>query len=75
MFAKLLTLPKAKEHIKGMYMAPSMEETLKVYDHFVRTFKEEYPKVIQCLEDDFPRVHWVHIGLPILLNRPLQQSD
>lgn len=61
---------KAKEHIKEMYMAPTREEALKAYDHFIRTYKDKYLKAVQCLEKDkevlfnfydFPRAHWVHI--------------
>lgn len=61
---------KAKEHIKEMYMAPTREEALKAYDHFVRTYKDKYSKAVQCLEKDkevlfnfydFPGAHWVHI--------------
>jgi len=61
---------KAKEHIKDMYMAPTREDALEAYDHFVTTYKDKYPKAVTCLEKDkdvlftfydFPAANWNHI--------------
>lgn len=61
---------KAKEHIKDMYMAPTREDALEAYDHFVNTYKDKYPKAVTCLEKDkdvlfafydFPAANWNHI--------------
>ena len=61
---------KAKSMIHDMYMAPTKKKALKAYDHFVKTFKDKYPKAVECLtkdkEDlfafyDFPAAHWIHI--------------
>lgn len=71
----LNTLPtsmqsKAKAHIHDMYYAESKESALDAYDHFVRVYKDKYPKAVACLEKDkevlftfydFPAVHWIHI--------------
>ncbi len=62
--------PKAKSMIHDMYMAPTKEEALKAYDHFVKVFEDKYPKAVECLtkdkEDlftfyDYPAAHWIHI--------------
>jgi len=62
--------PKAKSMIQDMYMAPTKEEALKAYDHFVNAFSDKYPKAVECLtkdkEDlftfyDFSASHWIHI--------------
>ena len=62
--------PKAKSMIKDMYMAPTKENALKSYDHFIKVFSDKYPKAVGCLikdkEDlftfyDFPAIHWIHI--------------
>jgi len=62
--------PKAKSMIKDMYMAPTKENALKSYDHFIKVFEDKYPKAVGCLikdkEDlftfyDFPAIHWIHI--------------
>jgi len=74
---------KAKEHIKEMYMAPTREEALKAYDHFVRTYKDKYSKAVQCLEKDkevlfnfydFPGAHWVHIRTTNPVESTFEQS-
>ncbi len=62
--------PKAKSAIHDMYLAATKEDALSAYDHFVNSFKDKYPKAVDCLvkdkEDlftfyDFPAAHWVHI--------------
>lgn len=71
----LNTLPKSmrsktKSHIHDMYHAENKESALDAYDHFVRVYKDKYPKAVACLEKDkdvlftfydFPAVHWIHI--------------
>lgn len=61
---------KAKSMIHEMYMAPTKEDALKAYDHFIQTFEAKFPKAVECLrkdkEDlftfyDFPATHWIHI--------------
>jgi len=61
---------KAKEHIKDMYMAPTREDSLEAYDHFVNTYKDKYPNAVKCLVKDkdvlftfydFPAANWNHI--------------
>jgi len=61
---------KAKEHIKEMYMAPTREDALEAYDHFVNTYKDKYPNAVKCLVKDkdvlftfydFPAANWNHI--------------
>jgi len=61
---------KAKSMIHDMYMAPTKEDALEAYDHFVNTFSDKYPKAVECLtkdkEDlftfyDFPAIQWIHI--------------
>lgn len=44
--------PKAKSAIHEMYMAPSKEAALSAYDHFVKTYKDKYPKAVECLVKD-----------------------
>ena len=61
---------KAKSMIHDIYEAPTKKDALDAYDHFVKTFKDKYPKAVGCLtkdkEDlfsfyDFPAAHWIHI--------------
>jgi len=61
---------KTKSHIHDMYHAENKESALDAYDHFVRVYKDKYPKAVACLEKDkdvlftfydFPAVHWIHI--------------
>ncbi len=61
---------KAKAMIVDMYMAPTKEDALKAYDHFLNSFSDKYPKAVQCLKKDkedlfnfydFPAAHWIHI--------------
>ena len=62
--------PKAKSMIHEMYMAETKENTLKAYDHFIKTFDAKYPKAVKILTKDkddlfnfydFPAEHWIHI--------------
>lgn len=62
--------PKAKSMIQQMYMADTKENALKAYQHFAQTYRDKYPKAVECLEKDepllfsfyeFPAAHWVHI--------------
>lgn len=61
---------KAKSMIHEMYMAPSKEEALSAYTHFIKTYEDKYPKAVECLTKDrqdlfsfydFPATHWIHI--------------
>lgn len=62
--------PRAKAHIRDMYMAPTKEEALKAYDYFLHQYGAKYEKTCECLKKDkdvlfafydFPAEHWVHI--------------
>jgi transposase-like protein len=62
--------PKAKSLIHEMYMAPTKEDALKAYDHFVEVYEAKYPKAVKTLVKDkddlfsfydFPAKHWIHI--------------
>ena len=53
-----------------IYMADKKKVALKNYEKFMRTFKDKYPKAVECLKKtkdelftffDFPSVHWQHI--------------
>lgn len=61
---------KAKEMLHEQYLAPTREDALKMFDLFVASFKDKYPKAVECLvkdkEDlftfyDFPAAHWAHL--------------
>ena len=61
---------KVKSQIHEMYMAESKEAALSAYNHFVRVYRDKYPKAVDCLEKDkdvlftfydFPASHWIHI--------------
>jgi putative transposase len=61
---------KAKSMIHEMYQAPTKEEALSAYHHFLKSWRDKYPKAVECLrkdEDqmftfyDFPASHWIHI--------------
>lgn len=61
---------KAKSMIHEMYMSETKDKSLKAYDHFVESFKDKYPKAVDCLQKDkdqlftfydFPAAHWQHI--------------
>ncbi|MGM0366487.1 MAG: transposase [Actinomycetota bacterium] len=58
---------KAKAMIHDMYMAPSKEDALVAYDHFVSCFYGKYPRAVECLTKDnvdlfnfydFPFTRW-----------------
>lgn len=60
----------AKKIIHEMYMAPTKEDALDAYNHFIKVYQEKYPKACVCLKKDkdqlftfydFPAVHWQHI--------------
>ena len=62
--------PKAKSLIHEMYMAPTKEEALESYNHFVKVYEAKYPKAVNTLVKDekdlfnfydFPAMHWIHI--------------
>ncbi len=62
--------PRAKAHIRDMYMAPTKEEAFKAYNHFLSQYQAKYEKACNCLEKDkdilfafydFPAEHWRHI--------------
>jgi transposase-like protein len=70
---------KAKAYIHDMYRAENKESALDTYDHFVRIYKNKYPKAVACLEKDkealltfydFPVVHWIHIRT----NNPIEST-
>ena len=61
---------KAKGMLHEMWQAPTKEKALGVYEHFVNSWQEKYPKAVDCLRQDkeelfafydFPAAHWVHI--------------
>lgn len=61
---------KAKSMIHEMYQAPTKEDALSAYHHFLESWRDKYPKAAECLrkdEDqlftfyDFPASHWIHI--------------
>jgi putative transposase len=61
---------RAKVQIRNMYMAPTREEAMKAYDHFLYQYAVKYEKACECLKRDeeslfafydFPAEHWVHI--------------
>jgi len=61
---------KAKKMIHNMYLAENKKSALAAYRLFIQSFKDKYPKAVQCLEKDvdelftfynFPAAHWQHI--------------
>jgi len=61
---------KAKAQLREMYMAPTKQEALKAYEHFLNLFGAKYDRACECLRKDkevlftyydFPAEHWVHI--------------
>jgi len=61
---------RAKVQIRNMYMAPTKEEAMKAYDHFLSQYAVKYERACECLKKDketlfafydFPAEHWVHI--------------
>ncbi|SEM47428.1 Transposase (or an inactivated derivative) [Syntrophus gentianae] len=62
--------PRAKAHIREMYMAPTKKEAFKAYSHFLSQYQAKYENACTCLEKDkenlfafydFPAEHWRHI--------------
>jgi transposase-like protein len=61
---------KAKSMLHEMWQAPTKEKALEAYEHFLSSWREKYPKAVECLRTDkeelftfydFPAAHWVHI--------------
>ncbi len=61
---------KAKSMIHNMYLSETKKKALQAYDHFIESYKDKYPKAVQCLTKDkealfsfydFPAIHWQHI--------------
>ena len=61
---------KAKAMLHEMYQAETKEAAVKTYRLFIASFKDKYPKAVECLEKDeqvlftfyqFPAAHWIHI--------------
>ncbi|MCK5200840.1 MAG: IS256 family transposase [Spirochaetales bacterium] len=62
--------PKAKSLIHEIYMAPTKEDAVEAYNHFVKVYEAKYPKAVNTLVKDkkdlfnfydFPAMHWIHI--------------
>lgn len=61
---------KAKSMLHEMWQAPTKEKAMAAYEHFLSSWREKYPKAVECLQTDveelftfydFPAMHWVHI--------------
>ncbi len=61
---------KAKSMLHEMWQAPTKQKALGAYEHFISSWREKYPKAVECLQADveqlftfydFPASHWVHI--------------
>lgn len=61
---------RAKVHIHDMYLAPTKDEAMKAYRHFLSLYEVKYDRACACLRKDeaslfsfydFPAEHWVHI--------------
>jgi putative transposase len=61
---------KAKSMLHEMWQAPTKEKAMAAFEHFLCSWREKYPKAVECLQTDvkelftfydFPAVHWVHI--------------
>jgi len=62
--------PRAKVHIRDMYMAPTKEEALKACHHFLSQYQAKYERACNSLEKDkdslfafydFPAERWLQI--------------
>lgn len=60
----------AKAKLHEIWMAPTREDALKAFDHFVATYQAKYPEAVECLAKDrdvllafydFPAEHWRHL--------------
>jgi transposase-like protein len=61
---------KAKGMIHEMYQAPTKEEAFSAFEHFLESWRDKYPKAVECLQKDedqlftfyeFPAAHWIHL--------------
>jgi len=61
---------KAKSMLHAIYQAETKEQARKAYALFITSFKDKYPKAVECLQKDeealftfydFPAAHWIHI--------------
>ena len=62
--------PKAKAHLKDIWMAETKAEAAAAFDFFVEAYGVKYDRAVKCLEKDradllafydFPAEHWKHI--------------
>jgi transposase-like protein len=62
--------PRAKTLIHDIYQAATEEAAVQAFDHFCESYRDKYPKAVECLERDreamltfytFPAAHWKHI--------------
>jgi transposase-like protein len=62
--------PKAKAHLKDIWMAETKAEAGAAFDFFVEAYGVKYPTAVKCLTKDradllafynFPAEHWKHI--------------
>jgi len=62
--------PKAKAALHEIWMAPTRAAAERAFDQFVRTYRQKYPKAVECLVKDreqllafydFPAEHWIHL--------------
>jgi transposase-like protein len=60
----------AKRHLHQMYLSPTQDDALEVYDRFLNLYQDKYPKACDCLVKDkdvlftfydFPAIHWQHL--------------
>ena len=62
--------PRAKTLIHDIYLGETKKGAEKAFDHFCESYRDRYPKAVDCLEGDrealmgfyeFPSAHWTHI--------------
>lgn len=62
--------PRAKTLVHDIYQAETKNEAETAFDHFCESYRDKYPKAVECLEPDrevllafydFPAAHWKHI--------------
>lgn len=62
--------PRAKTLIHDIYLAETKGQAETAFDHFCQSYRDKYPKAVDCLERDrdalmgfyeFPGAHWTHI--------------
>lgn len=65
-----LIQPKVKQALHEIWMAPTKDDAYKAFGITIATYKDKYPKAMECLEKDknemlafydFPAAHWQHI--------------